>query len=189
MVKVPALLALLVVIGLCALTAGCATQPSGNATTTRPTTVPLTTAAVTTAATLVPNATATVVPNATPDNTTVLQPLVSIIQPASGATIAPGNVTVIIRVTHFSIVDKLGEANTRGEGHVHYYMDAASIPTAAGMPAIPPNGTVWAQVPGTSYTFTNVPAGNHTFTVQLVNNDHTPYMPPATANSTVLVAP
>jgi hypothetical protein len=189
MVKGSVLLALLIVIGLCALTAGCATQPSGNATptvTTRATTAPLTTVT----ATLVPNATATVAPNATPDNTTVLQPLVSIIQPANGASIPRGNVTVIISATHFSIVDKLGEANTRGEGHVHYYLDATSIPTASGTPAIPANGTyaAWAPVAGTSHTFTNVTPGTHTFTVQLVNNDHTPYVPPATANSTVTVS-
>jgi hypothetical protein len=188
MVKVPALLALFVVIGICALTAGCATQPSGNATTTattRPTTVPLTTAA-----TIAPNATTTVAPNATPDNTTVLQPLVSILQPANGASVPRGNITVIISVTHFSIVDKLGEANARGEGHVHYYLDATSIPTADGVSAIPANGTyaAWAPVPGTSYTFANVTPGQHTFTVQLVNNDHTPYVPSAIANSTVTVS-
>ena len=53
-------------------------------------------------------------------------------------------------------------------------------------PAVPASG-VWARVSGTTYTFTNVPTGLHTFYVQLVNNDHTPLAPNITYSIQVYV--
>ena len=63
------------------------------------------------------------------------------------------------------------------------------IPSDPTKPAIPADANaIWAHVAATSYTFTNVPAGTHTVTVQLVNNDHTPVTPLATSTVTVSVA-
>src|SRR5665648_213243 len=65
-------------------------------------------------------------------------------------------------------------------------MDVNPIPNTPGQPAIPPDPTAaWAHVSGTVYTFPNVTPGQHTFTVQLVNNDHTPITPMATDSVTV----
>ncbi len=111
---------------------------------------------------------------------------IEIISPADGATVPPGDITVTVQVTNFKIVDKQGQADVPGEGHVHFYLDVAP-PTAPGKPAIPASG-VWAHVSGTSYTFKNVPEGTHTIAVELVNNDHTPLNPPAVYEITVNVS-
>ncbi len=115
----------------------------------------------------------------------VLVPSLTITSPSDGATLPAGSVTVTAQVNNFNVVDKQGQANVAGEGHLHFYLDVPA-PTTPGQPAIPPSG-VWAHVSGTTYTFTNVAAGTHTITVQLVNNDHTPLIPVVTAQITITV--
>ena len=113
---------------------------------------------------------------------------VMIASPQNGATVPAGNVTVNAMTTNFSVVDKQGQASVPGQGHLHFYMDVNPLPSAAGQPAIPPNANaVWAHVSGTTYTFTNVTPGQHTFSVQLANNDHTPVIPVASDSVTVTV--
>ena len=112
-------------------------------------------------------------------------PTVTIVSPANGSNVAPGDLTVTIKVDNFNVVDKQGQANVPGEGHVHFYLDVPA-PTTPGQPTIPPSG-VWAHVSGTTYTFTNVTPGTHTIAVQLVNNDHSPVIPIVTAQVTITV--
>ncbi len=115
-------------------------------------------------------------------------PAVKILSPPNGAAVAGGNVTVTVQVTNFNVVDKQGQASVPGEGHLHFYLDVIPIPSIPGQPAIPPNANAtWAHVSGTTYTFTNVPQGIHTFSVQLVNNDHTPVIPEVIDNITITV--
>ena len=115
-------------------------------------------------------------------------PLVTITVPQNGATLPAGDIQVNAQVSNFNIVDKQGQASAAGEGHLHFYMDVTPIPVDPAKPAIPADAkAVWAHVSGNSYTFTNVPAGTHTFTVQLANNDHTPVSPVVTASVTVIV--
>jgi hypothetical protein len=103
-------------------------------------------------------------------------------------TIPPGDITVNIKVTNFNIVDKLGQANVAGEGHVIYYLDA-DPPTTGGQTATTAAGT-FAESVSTTYTWKNVAAGNHKISVQLVNNDGTPLSPPIYAVEPVpVVAP
>jgi hypothetical protein len=111
---------------------------------------------------------------------------VEIISPQDGATVPPGDITVVAQVTNFKIMDKLGQANVPGEGHLHFFLDITP-PTAQGKPAIPAGGE-WAPVAGTTYTFKNVPEGTHTVAVELVNNDHTPLNPPVVYGITVNVS-
>jgi len=106
-------------------------------------------------------------------------PTLSITAPSAGTSLPAGDVAVVVQVTNFNVVDKQGQANVAGEGHIHYYLDI-DAPTAAGQPAIPPSGT-WAHIAATNYKFTNVTAGNHFVSVELVNNDHTPLNPPVVA--------
>ncbi|WP_301663157.1 outer membrane protein assembly factor BamB family protein [Methanoculleus frigidifontis] len=117
--------------------------------------------------------------NQTTGNVTGM-PNVTITMPENGSGVSAGNVTVAIEVANFSLVDSLGQSAVTGEGHVHYYMDVEPLPTQQGSPAVPENGS-YAVSTNTSYTWENVTAGNHTFAVQLVNNDHTPLDPPVTA--------
>jgi hypothetical protein len=112
---------------------------------------------------------------------------VEIISPQDGATLPPGDITVVAQVTNFKVADKLGQANVPGEGHLHFFLDVTP-PTAQGKPAIPPSGD-WAPVAGTTYTFKNVGEGTHTIAVELVNNDHTPLNPPVVYEISINVSP
>ncbi len=113
-------------------------------------------------------------------------PTVTITAPKAGATLGVGSATVTVKVSNFNLVNKLGQANVAGEGHIHYFMDV-DPPTAPGQPAFTAAGT-YAATTSTSYTWLNVPAGTHKFSVELVNNDHTPLTPPVVASVTVTVS-
>src|SRR5688572_18299566 len=107
-----------------------------------------------------------------------------ITSPSQGSTVDAGNVTVAVDVKKFDVVDKIGEEPRDGEGHVHYYIDVGEIPTVDGEPATTDEGTYHAQAT-TQFTWEDVEAGEHSFAVQLVNNDHTPLSPPVIAQVTV----
>ena len=113
-------------------------------------------------------------------------PAVDITAPADGATGPAGDVTVTVEASNFEVVDRLNADPAPGEGHVHFYMDVDQIPTTPGQPAVSAQGTYHASAT-TSYTWTDVAPGEHTFAVQLVNNNHTPLDPPAVAEVTVTV--
>jgi len=103
-------------------------------------------------------------------------PSIQITSPNENATVPAGNVTIMVHVDDLTLVSKLGKANVAGEGHIHYFMDVAAVPTAAGKPALTAAGTYYPTA-NTSYTWTNVMPGMHKFAVELVNNDHTPLVP------------
>jgi outer membrane protein assembly factor BamB len=107
--------------------------------------------------------------------------------PLDGATVSSGNITVSAMAFNFNIVDKQGQPGSPGEGHLHYFMDV-DAPTAPGVPAIPTSGN-WTHTTAKTYTWTNVAPGTHTFSVELVNNDHSPLNPPVVAKVTVTVVP
>ncbi len=112
-------------------------------------------------------------------------PTIKILEPTDGSEVPAGNVTVVVEVNDFELVNKLGQDNVEGEGHIHYYLDAA-VPTASGEPAITAPGT-YMQTVNTSFTWQNVSAGMHNISVQLVNNDHTPLEPLALSQNTITV--
>ena len=112
---------------------------------------------------------------------------VKIVEPAEGATINAGDLKVAVEVKKFDVVDKIGQAPKEGEGHIHYYIDAGEIPTKDGQPAVTTNQRTYHAQATKEYTWPSVSAGEHTFAVQLVNNDHTPLRPPVIAQVTVTV--
>jgi hypothetical protein len=81
----------------------------------------------------------------------------------------------MVRVEDFTLEGALGSPNVPGHGHLHYYIDSA-VPSTPGQPALTDPGT-YAPTAAESYTWTNVSPGVHSFSVQLVNNDHTPVIP------------
>ncbi len=93
------------------------------------------------------------------------------------------SVQVTIEVSNFSIVSKLGQPNASGEGHIHYYLDAEP-PTTPEQPAVTDPGT-YAATLEMSHTWEDVEPGEHTFYVQLVNNNHTPLETPVVAKVNV----
>jgi plastocyanin len=102
-------------------------------------------------------------------------PGIKITDPSESAQLPAGNITVMVEVRNFDLVDKLGAANVAGEGHVHYYIDAA-VPKTPGKPALTAIGT-YAPTINTSFTWANVAPGKHNLSAELVNNDHTPLIP------------
>ena len=114
---------------------------------------------------------------------------VEITDPKDGATVSAGNVKVSAKVTgdanRFKIVNKLSQPKVAGEGHIHYYLDAGTIPTAAGKPAVTAEGTFHA-VPDVADTWVNVTPGKHTLVAQLANNDHTPLEPPVVSKAVII---
>jgi hypothetical protein len=78
-------------------------------------------------------------------------PSIKIAHPNSGDTVYAGALQIIVDVSNFILVNKLGQSNVPGEGHIHYFLDIEA-PTASGVPAIPASG-IWAATPATSYIF------------------------------------
>jgi hypothetical protein len=174
------LFAALLVTTLLILATGCAV-PSGTATPT-----PTPTATQTPSETPIP--TQAVTPNATPTATPAPAPApqVAITAPVHGSTIPGGPVQVRVDVRNLLLVSKLGAANVPGEGHIHYFLDVVP-PTEPGKPAVTAPGT-YAASNATVYTWTGIAPGSHTFAVELVNNDHTPLIPPVFTSVTVNVS-
>jgi hypothetical protein len=106
-------------------------------------------------------------------------PSVTITSPTEGATIPAGNVTVTVDVKNFKLVNKLGQRDVAGQGHLNYFMDVL-VPTSPGI-------TTFVPTPDTSWTWQNVTPGLHNFSVQLANNDYSRVIPLvyATVNVTV----
>lgn len=92
--------------------------------------------------------------------------------PANGAVLQGNDVPVSFHVEGLQIVTssvplseagKHPEANRSGEGHVHFMLDLQPL-------------VAWYTAD--TYTFTNVPPGEHQLMVELVENDHSSFRPP-----------
>jgi plastocyanin len=110
-------------------------------------------------------------------------PAITITQPMNGSSVPAGNITVMVGVTDFNLSCDLGSAAEIGTGHIHYYMDVA-VPTAPGRPAITAPST-YIPTANVSCTWKNLQPGDYNLSAQLVNNDHTPFIP--LAYDTVIV--
>ena len=115
-----------------------------------------------------------------PDDARVL-----ILDPSASATLPAGDITIKTFVEYFKLVDKSGQANQPAEGHIMFYIDVTP-PVTKGDSALTAAGTYFVTT-NTSYTWSNVQPGNHTFWVQLVNNDNTPLEPAAAVRVPVTV--
>jgi hypothetical protein len=87
-----------------------------------------------------------------------------------------GTVLVTVVVRNFSVVDRIGEQNKPGEGHIVYFKDVIP-PTIPGLSVKTQPGTFQISA-NTSCTWYNVSLDTHTFAIELVNNDNTPLSPP-----------
>ena len=101
--------------------------------------------------------------------------------------LAAGDVTISANVSNFELIDQEGEHNNPGQGHIIYYMDVP-VPQYYEHTAISKPGT-YALASNTSYTWKGVTPGEHTFSVQLVNNNDSPLPAPAINSKTVNVGP
>ena len=112
-------------------------------------------------------------------------PSVTITSPTEGSIIPPGNVTVTVDVKNFKLVNKLGQMDVAGEGHINYYFDVP-VPTSSSKLATTGVGT-FVRTPDTSWIWPNVAPGLHNFSVQLANNDYSNVIPLVYANVNVTV--
>ncbi len=172
---------------------GCAAAPITSATPTATPTVPSPTETVTPSPTASSSATPT--PTSSPSTSATPtaspapqppQPSVVIVSPLYNIGLPPGDIKVTVKVSNFTIADKIGQPSVAGEGHLIYYFDV-NPPTDAGNSAATAAGT-FAETVATSYTWPGVAAGSHKIAVQLVNNDGTPLNPPVIAGEPVPVA-
>ena len=159
-----------------AATSACTSHPTS---TTTPQTTP--TATTTTPGTPPATTSTTPVTPATPAG----PPTLSIASPVTGTVVIVPDVTVAIDVANFSLVDRIGQPNAPGEGHVIYYIDT-DAPTTAEQPALTAAGS-YAVTADKSYTWPNLPDGVHSLSVELVNNDNTPLSPPVVIKVSVSV--
>ena len=134
-------------------------------------------------------------PSPAPTTTTGGGPSLSITSPADGATVDAGELRVVAEVNGARIVDKIGSAPKRGEGHIVFYASIRpgagyEVPTTQGKPAnAGGTGYIAAAAATTTYDWRpwNLKAGTQNLAVQLVKNDTTPLDPPVIAEVTVTV--
>ena len=87
-----------------------------------------------------------------------------------------GNVTVVVQVRNFSLVNSTKRPVAAGEGHIIFFKDVPPR-TEPGIPAETGPGTFQISYQ-TSCTWYSVSPGTHTFSAELVNSDNTPLVPP-----------
>ncbi|MFB3764732.1 MAG: PQQ-binding-like beta-propeller repeat protein [Methanotrichaceae archaeon] len=115
----------------------------------------------------------------------ITTPQAMIVQPKEGAVLSTNNVNISTNIRNFNLNRGSGGQNITGQGYINYFMDVP-VPTAAGKPAVTAPGT-YIQSGNTSYTWKNVSAGTHNFSIELVNGNNTPLNPPVADTVTVNV--
>lgn len=95
-------------------------------------------------------------------------------------------VPVMVEVSGFELVDKLGQANVPGEGHIHYFLDVRP-PSLHGKELVTGEG-FYGDTHEVAYYWPNIGLGEHTFWAELVNNDHTSLDPPVVTKVTILAS-
>lgn len=116
----------------------------------------------------------------TSKSTKSLSPSILIMSPESGFVSNTSDVTITVKVLSFALVEKVGQPNVAGEGHIIYYLDI-DVPKTQGAQATTAPGT-YATTSATSYTWRGLKAGHHMLRVQLVNNNNTPLSDPVFAS-------
>jgi len=103
----------------------------------------------------------------------------NVLTPSAGQTIYGDKVPVLLDTENFEIVDY--SKNTKpvaGQGHVHLWLDAQDLTAQSATKAIED-----------TFTFSDVPAGDHMLKAELVNNDHSSLKPPVVAEISFKTAP
>jgi hypothetical protein len=114
------------------------------------------------------------------------QPVTTLLSPGNGDVLPSGDVRVHIYLQNFDMIPAgSGLANAANQGHAVYYLDATP-PIVPGESALTATGT-YAESTDIAYIWSGVQPGQHTFSVQLVNNDGTPLFGPMVVRATVTV--
>lgn len=106
-------------------------------------------------------------------------PQIKSVTPSDGQTIYGSKIPVLVTVENFQLVDFQNSfAPTPSQGHVHLWLDDQN----------PTTESAQKSIDGQSI-YNDVSYGDHTLMVELVNNDHTPLIPPVKTSVTFKTAP
>ncbi|MDD5702846.1 MAG: hypothetical protein PHU23_12450 [Dehalococcoidales bacterium] len=97
------------------------------------------------------------------------------------------DITVSIQPANFSLAEEPGQPSFSGEGHFHYFLDTVP-PVFPGMPTVTEEAA-YSDAIETTFTWTGVQPGLHLVTAELVNSDHSSFVPPAAAACLLTVMP
>lgn len=117
------------------------------------------------------------------EDTAPKEPNAVLLSPGDGTTAASDALEVRIYLQNFNMTGNSSQANKANEGHAIYYLDVTA-PINSGEPAMTAPGT-YTISSETKYVWTNLQPGQHVFSVQLVNNDNTPLLPPVVVRANV----
>ncbi len=81
--------------------------------------------------------------------------------------VGTNDISVVVQVSNFNLVDKIGQANVPGEGHLIFYLNVQP-PTTPGQPAVTAPGAYVAST-ATSYMWTGLVEGAYTFSIELAD--------------------
>jgi hypothetical protein len=113
-------------------------------------------------------------------------PSIIIQTPKDGTDLPPGVIIIAVKVSNFIInKEDMGSVSRDGEGHLIYYIDE-DPPKDQGKLATTKTSIASADL---SYLWKTVTEGQHTFSVQLVNNDDTPLKIPVITKVNINVKP
>ena len=106
-------------------------------------------------------------------------PTLDVLTPSEGQTIYGDKVPVLLDTLNFEIVDFANNTKAvTGQGHVHLWLDDEQMTAQSAAKAIVD-----------TFTFSDVPAGDHKLRAELVNNDHTSLKPPVAKEISFKTAP
>jgi hypothetical protein len=124
-------------------------------------------------------------PAATPPAAT---PSLTIVAPASGATVTGPKVKVDVEAKDWKLVAAAGSAVTSGEGHLHFFIDVPASSVVVGQ-AIPTGDAKYVHAGAAPLTSRelDLSPGQHTITVVAGNSAHIALASPAPQSVTFTV--
>ena len=106
-------------------------------------------------------------------------PTLDVLTPSEGQTIYGDKVPILLDAQNFEIVDFANNTKAvAGQGHVHLWLDDEQMTPQSAAKAIED-----------TFTFSDVPAGDHKLKVELVANDHFSLKPPVAQEISFKTAP
>ncbi len=106
-------------------------------------------------------------------------PTVKVVTPQEGQTVYGDRIPILFATENFQVVDYTQyKTNQKGQGHIHVWLDDQN-PTMESAKKVTSDNTL----------YTDVPYGNHTLKVELVNNNHTSLTPPVVVTVNFKTAP
>ena len=106
-------------------------------------------------------------------------PTLDVLTPSEGQTIYGDKVPVLLDAQNFQIVDFANNTKAvAGQGHVHLWLDDEQMTAQSA-----------AKATEDTFTFSDVPAGDHKLRVELVANDHSSLKPSVAQEISFKTAP